>query len=87
MNFEKALSINKKTLGPVHAQVARDLNNLGAALSSKEEYDQAIEYFEKAQAIFEKEGMARSLETVNNNLKAARKNKSFLDKVNSSTAP
>ena len=45
VNFEKALSINKKTLGPVNAQVARDLNNLGAALSSKEEYDQAIEYF------------------------------------------
>jgi len=87
VNFEKALSINKKTLGPVHAQVARDLNNLGAALSSKEEYDQAIEYFEKAQAIFEKEGMALSLETVNKNLKAARKNKSLLDKVNSSTAP
>lgn len=87
LNFEKALRINKKTLGPVHAQVARDLNNLGAVLSSKDEYDRAIEYFEKAQAIFEKEGMTRSLETVNKNLKAAHKNKSLLDKANSSAAP
>jgi tetratricopeptide (TPR) repeat protein len=86
LNFEKALRINKKTLGPVHAQVARDLNNLGAVLSSKEEYDRAIEYFEKAQAIFQKMRMTRSLETVNKNLKAARKNKSLL-KATSSTAP
>ncbi|XP_046855153.1 nephrocystin-3-like [Xenia sp. Carnegie-2017] len=45
---EKALEIEKQSLGPCHVNVAGSLNNLGLVYSKIGNYDKAIEFYEKA---------------------------------------
>ncbi len=46
--YEKALTIDLKTLGEEHPSVATRWNNLGGAWANKGDCDQAISYYEKA---------------------------------------
>jgi tetratricopeptide (TPR) repeat protein len=49
--YEKALVIQKKTVGEDHPDTVNSYNNLGGAYYEKGQYDKAIEYYEKALAI------------------------------------
>jgi len=46
--YNQALTIDLKTLGPEHPNVATEYNNLGSAWDSKGEYDKAIALYNKA---------------------------------------
>jgi len=47
------LEIYELILGPTHPDTATSYNNIGTALSKKDECDNALEYFQKALVIFE----------------------------------
>ncbi|XP_046863002.1 uncharacterized protein LOC124456679, partial [Xenia sp. Carnegie-2017] len=47
-HHEKALEIQKQSLGPNHVDVAASLNNLGNVYNDTGNYDKAIEFHEKA---------------------------------------
>ncbi|XP_046862837.1 uncharacterized protein LOC124456435 [Xenia sp. Carnegie-2017] len=47
-HHEKALEIQKQSLGPNHVDVATSLNNLGNVLENTGNYDKAIEFYERA---------------------------------------
>ena len=49
--FEKALSIDKKTLGENHPDIAINLINLGLTYEFLHAYDKAMEFFQKASSI------------------------------------
>jgi tetratricopeptide (TPR) repeat protein len=47
-NYEKAIDLNLKQLGPAHQNVAAAYNNLGLAYNSKGDHDEAIDYYNRA---------------------------------------
>jgi len=54
--YEQALEIDRAMFGESHPTVARDLNNLGAALRGRYGPGKALEYFERALHIIDGEG-------------------------------
>ncbi len=46
------MEIRLKVLGPEHPRVANVYNNLGLAYRHKEDYDKAVEYYNKALKIY-----------------------------------
>jgi tetratricopeptide (TPR) repeat protein len=46
--YTRALDIEMEKLGPRHPDVATSLANIGTALNSKGEHDEAVEYYTRA---------------------------------------
>ncbi|CAK9050315.1 Nephrocystin-3 [Durusdinium trenchii] len=74
--YQDALELRRKELGPDHHQVGETINNLGVALLNEGRFDEALETFDQAKAIYGGDSDSRQVElasTLNNIAIAMRK--------------
>ncbi|CAF4619558.1 unnamed protein product, partial [Rotaria sp. Silwood2] len=70
-NLRKALDMRLKLLSDTHIDVARSYANIGTVYAKIQEYRMALEYFNKASLLFEKQQQMpqEDIEQLNRNIK------------------
>jgi tetratricopeptide (TPR) repeat protein len=71
LNLRKALEMRLKLLSDTHIDVARSYANIGTVYAQTQELQMALEYFTKAQLLFEKQSniSEQDLKQLNRNIK------------------